>query len=391
VRAALVLILLAGVARAADVDVTAAGRVGVYQDTDETQVIRLLAAAEAAIARWHLSVRESIDVVSSASVDVRSSPFIDAVSGASPGSTEKRAEMKDRRFETSVGAAYDDDRGHTGALSLVYAFERDYTSVGAGATGTLDLSGARTTTLLGAINGTYNTITSVVDPLLHRNLGEIGYTLGLARVVGPNDAARLRYDGSFLGGYQSSPYRRVRFGMWRAAPRTDSNTLVFLGTIGSPDGIAETVPDWRLRHAAVLEWVHGLGDGIAVQGSARGSIDSWSLASLTLGVELRVMQPRWQLRAGYRFYAQSAADFFKDKYVMPTSNYDFYTSDKELGDETGHLGSLALGYLLQDRRAGGSNTVLDARVDVLHYDYPGFELLPSRTSVFAEVGVRFEW
>jgi hypothetical protein len=381
----LVLVILAGVARADDVDWTAAGRAGVYSDTDETTVIRTLAAAEAALSYWHLSLRAGIDVVTSASVDVRSSPFVDTISGASamsPG--EQKAVMTDARLETAVAASHDDDRGHTEAVSAVFAIERDYISVGAGASGTLDLTGSRTTTLLGAVNGTYNTIKSVVDPTFKRNRGEIGYTLGLARVIGPSDVARVRYDGSFLGGYQSSPYRRVRFGDWTALTRANSNTLHFTGTIGSQDGVPETVPDWRLRHAAVLEWVHGLGDHVAVEGTARGSIDSWSLASVTLAAELRVMYPVWSLRVGYRFYAQQAADFFKDKYIMPTDHYDFFTSDKELGDETGHVGSLDLGYRVAPK------AVIDARVDVLYYQYPGFVLLPSRTSVFAEAGLRID-
>jgi hypothetical protein len=76
---------------------------------------------------------------------------------------------------------------------------------------------------------------------------------------------------------------------------------------------------------------------------------------------------------------------------MDPSNYDFYTSDKELGEERGHIGSLDLAYLFSDRRAAGPKTQLDGRVMVLYYQYPGFPLISSRASVFAELGLRFDF
>ena len=117
-------VLLTSVATTRAQEVTGALREGIYSDTDHTQVIRSLAAGDAAWSGFHLSAKESVDIVSSASLDVRSSPALDAVTSASAAAPG----MSDNRFETIVGLTYDDGRGHTGGVSAVYAVERDYTS-----------------------------------------------------------------------------------------------------------------------------------------------------------------------------------------------------------------------------------------------------------------------
>src|SRR5207249_5464140 len=99
----------------------------------------------------------------------------------------------------------------------------------------------------------------------------------------------------------------------------------------------------------------------------------------------------WQLRAGYRFYIQSAADFFLDKYTQSADMYTYYTSDKELGDQRGHVGSVDIGYKVKDWPTVGRATQLDVMLDALHYDYPGFVLLESRDSLFAQIGLRLEF
>ena len=120
----------------------------------------------------------------------------------------------------------------------------------------------------------------------------------------------------------------------------------------------------------------------------RLSDDSWNVRGLTAGADLRFSPGSWLLRGGYRYYLQGAADFFEDKYVMAPSSYDHYTSDKELGDERGHIGSADLSYGIRDFPSTGQRTWLDLQVDVLYYQYPGFSLLPSRTSFFGAIGAR---
>jgi uncharacterized protein DUF3570 len=380
-----VIVLLAAAGTAGAQEVKGSLREGIYSDTDHTQVIRSLAAVDAAWSGIHLSVKESVDVVSSASLDVRSSAALDAVSSASA----RAAGMSDNRFETVVGASYDDGRGHVAGLSAVYATERDYTSLGAGVTGSWDLA-ARNFTLLGGGHVNHNEVWSIIDPAFQGTLDEIGYSLGVAQVLSTSDVIRLRYDGSYGSGYQASPYRTVRFGDWFVASGR-GGLLTFSNTIGSAAGMPEKVPTVRVRHAGVLEWVHGFGAGVALLTQARVARDSWGVLGGTFGADLRVAGDPWQLRAAYHFYIQGPADFFADKYTMAPESYTYYTSDKELGAERGHIGSLDLGLALRDWPSEGRASAIDLQLDVLRYDYPGFALLPSRTSVFVELGLRLDF
>lgn len=219
---------------------------------------------------------------------------------------------------------------------------------------------------------------------------ELGWSGGVAQVMARTDALRLRYDGAAALGYQASPYRNVRFGDWTPSLGTNQQ-ITFLGTIGSADGLPETVPDLRIRHAGVLEWVHSFTDGLALYSQARLGIDTWGMESVTAAAELRAASQSWRFRLGYRFYAQSQADFYRSKYVMASTSYTDYTSDKELSRELGHVANLGISRVLkQPHYAGDTRALLDLNVNVLYYSYPDFVLLASRVSGFVELGVTWE-
>ena len=97
------------------------------------------------------------------------------------------------------------------------------------------------------------------------------------------------------------------------------------------------------------------------------------------------------MQVGYRFYLQSRADFFEDKYTEAPAMYTSYTSDKELGRQVGHLAKLDLSRVLVDADGpGDTRMLLSFQLDAVHYNYTGFVLLPSRDSVFASVGLNWE-
>jgi hypothetical protein len=378
-RVSVVLLLLPWVAGADET--TAVLRGGVYTDSDSTQVIRSLVSANAALGEWRLSAREAVDIVSSASMDVKTSPALDAMSSASSVS------MSDQRAETTLGVGHDDGAGHVIGVSGFYAHERDFVSAGGALRLAWDLA-QRNTTLFVSGSYAHNAIGSIMDASFARTMGQLGFGLGVAQVLGESDALRLRYDGEYLDGYQASPYRNVRFGDWTmrtvtSGGRHGTSTIVFDNTLGPATGLPEVEPTTRLRHAVVTEWVHALGDDVGLLAQARLARDDWGVRALTVGVEVRTSGHPWQLRAGYRFYLQGAADFFQDKYTQSSDSYTFYTADKELGDEVGHLGNLDAAYLFDDERGA-----LDLRLEVFHYSYPGFPLIESRWSAFVEAGLR---
>jgi len=366
-------------------------RGGIYDDSDKTSVYRLLGVLAQNFRHWALNGSVGIDAVSSASVDVRSSPAlskVDVITSASGRSSTSGGQMTDRRYQLTGGAGWKDTSGHSVSLTTAVAKETDYASVSGGINGQYDILD-RTTTLLGGVTLTDNWVSSVLDSTIHGKLFASAWTAGVARVLTRDDAIRLRYDGKLSFGDQASPYRQVRFGDWTA--HVTDRQITFTNTIGSADGLMEKVPQHRISHAAVIEWVHSLASGVGLHSELRLGHDTWNVNSLTAALDLRIARPTWRMRLGYRFYMQSSADFFHDKYTMDPSLYAYYTSDKELGDQHGHLGSFDVALVLSEPSAPNERRVLlNLELDAVHYQYPGFILLPSRDSVFVSAGLSWE-
>jgi hypothetical protein len=376
----------------ASAPMTGAVRTSLYADGDQTIVWRALAMISGGVGHWILSGSATADVVSSASIDVRSSPGlskVDVTTSASGQTSTSGGRMSDRRLAATAGAGWNDGRGHTFNLSGAFANERDYNSVGAGWNGSIDLF-QRVTTLLGGMSFTQNWIGSTLDSTFARQMYAFGWTAGVAQVLTRKDAMRLRYDGASATGYQASPYRNVRFGDWTTTADA-TGRITFGGTVGSTDGLAETEPNQRIRSTLTLEWVHSFLDGLALRSEARVGTDSWGVQSVSAGVELRAATLNWRLRGGYRFYAQSQADFYQPKYLLAASSYTYFTSDKELSHELGHIASLGVSRVLHHpSRPGAVPLLLDLTASMLYYDYPDFVLLKSRVSGFLELGITWE-
>jgi hypothetical protein len=150
-------------------------------------------------------------------------------------------------------------------------------------------------------------------------------------------------------------------------------------------------PATRLRHAGVIDWLHSFAPGFATARSYRVAYDDWGVFGQTASAELRFAGNDWFARLGYRFYLQGDADFYQEKYLMAASNYQFYTSDKELGQELGHAGTAEINWQLQRHQQDQVGVSLDLRVDALYYRYPDFALLSARSSVFGEAGLRLQF
>jgi hypothetical protein len=372
--------------------VTGTGRLGIYHDTDRTTVLRALATIAREWGHWSASGGVVVDSVTSASIDVRTSPAlgaVDVMTSASGRTSTSGGQMSDTRFLATTGAGWKDSSGHAINATASAATERDYASISGGLNGSIDIDD-RNATLLGGFTLTDNWVSSVLDANLHRRMFAVGWSAGVARVLTPADALRLRYDGKLSSGYQASPYRSVRFGDWSTTVAA-TGQIMFENTIGSAGGLPELLPEQRLSNALTLEWVHALGLGIGVHPAVRVGHDSWGIDSATPSIDLRIAKKSWRALLGYRLYVQSRASFFASKYTADPSTYANYTSDKELGSQIGHLGSLDLATVVRDADSPSDNRMLlFIHADVFRYTYPGFELLPSRVSEFLEFGLSWE-
>lgn len=364
---------------------TVSVRGGVYQDSDETRVVRTLASGQVRVGPIDLSLDQSIDVVSSASIDVRTSPVLDAMSSASV----VEARMTDRRFETSLAARLDDDAGRSATLAPFVALERDYRSLGAALRGSLDAF-QRNTTFLGGVVVAVDRSSSVFDDRLAQGLTSVSYAAGAAQVVSRRAVARLRYDGAVRVGDQGSLYRYVRFGDWHTAPRPDGEGLYFFHTIGPAGGYREQLPDLRLRHALTAEWVQEVLPDLGVLASYRASGDDWGVYSHTVAGELRWhAAERWLVTGTGRYVYQDAADFWAARYLSAMDTYAHFTSDKELGELRGQDLGLDLQLILPEDGVVRGRVELAAHL--IHYRYPGNVLIAERTAVFGELGAALEF
>jgi hypothetical protein len=319
--------------------------------------------------------------VSSASVDVRTSPAlgaVDVVTSASGRSSTSGGQMTDRRYQLTGGGGWNDGSGHTVNLTGAAATENDYASVSGGVNGSYDFLD-RTTTLLGGFTLTDNWISSILDPTLHHKMAAAGWSGGVARVLTPDDAIRLRYDGKFDDGYIASPYRNVRFGDWTTTTNAYGEVM-FANTIGSTAGLPEHLPETRASNALTFEWVHSLGAGVGLHLGAReprrmGNLERHNGASCSVTGSTHRPRPissrastRWRrrcTRTGARTRSSAGSSVISER-----SNF------RECSPIPMALTTCECSCSCASMRFVTS--------------YPGFLFLDSRTSVFLETGLTWE-
>lgn len=286
-----------------------------------------------------VSAAYSADVVTGATASVYQ---VDAVSAATT--------FEDVRHEARLGLGFEGSRARL-ALSAGAGVERDYASITAGASGSVDLPGKNTTLALSYTrnfdhvcdreNALLTPLERLAlegsDPCEKKKVVLVEDTPGvtvwrsldidtaqatLTQNLSPTAVLQTSLFGQVLRGFQANPYRRVRIG--DLLPQ-------------------ETVPDVRARAALMLRInrflpvIRG-----AVHAGLRGYSDTWGVDAVT--AELGYSQYLGQsllVRLRGRFYYQQAATFYKDAYYYETESTAgaYFTGDRELG----HLGNILAG------------------------------------------------
>jgi hypothetical protein len=239
-----------------------------------------------------------MDMVSSASIDV--------VSTASP--------YKEERTQGSL--ALDMLAGKT-QYSLSYALsdESDYTANTASFDITQDMFGDLTTLSFGFSQG-WDDVGKRGDATFDEHVDRRNYRVSLSQILTPKLMAGLDYEVVTDEGFLNNPYRSVRF-LDESSPRGYSYQ-------------AEVYPSTRTSNAVSLTGRYYLPYRAAVHGEYRWYGDTWGVDANTIAVGYT--QPwgtRWIFEVGYRWYDQSAADFYSD--LFPRENaQNFLGRDKEL-------------------------------------------------------------
>jgi uncharacterized protein DUF3570 len=315
-------------------------------DSDHTTVISPRVRAKGQFdPETSLEVVYAVDVWTSASIDIRAA--------ASHVVSEQRDEI-DANFSHALGdvtlaAGYrwskeNDYLSNSGNASLAYNFADN--------AATLSVSGWVSQDAVGRSG----------YPSFDESLSSFGGKVGFTQVLDTKSLLQLSYDLAYLDGYQASPYRFVPIGGMGACANV------------APMCVPERNPEKRLRHAPVVRVRRAFGDNISLGVGYRFYLDDWSLHSHTIEADFAWLpDAESQLGLRYRFYVQSAAEFYKPHYA-PTDNLEFVTIDRELSALSIHrIGAdYERGFML------GNDTVLRASigagVNLYKYDdFPGLK------------------
>ncbi|MEO7387812.1 MAG: DUF3570 domain-containing protein [Gammaproteobacteria bacterium] len=310
------------------------------------------------------SVGEKVSVSLSYYVDTISSASIDVVTtGASPdGYNEKR---------TQWGTGVDYLRGDT-TMSLGYSTsdENDYQADTLNFGISQDVFGGLTTISLGYGSGS-DEVSRRGDPTFAGNVDRHAYRLGVTQVVTRNLIMGFSYEAIADEGFLNNPYRRVRY--------VDVNEATGYGLQ------YEVYPETRASNAAAIRAKYYLPYRAAISGEYRYFTDDWGIDAHT--VEVGYAQPfrsQWIFDFKYRFYTQSAADFYSD--LFPYANAQNYLArDKELSTFQSHGPHLGASYTFMDRQGDRPmKSTVNVFADYYMYSYDDFRDLRPDVDVGTE-------
>lgn len=139
----------------------------------------------------------------------------------------------------------------------------------------------------------------------------------MTEVLSPTTLLRYGLEYNLVNGLQHNPYRNVYAG----------------GT-----AVPERHPDHRQRRDVFVRLNHALPNRSSLKLSYRFYNDDWGIDSHELGSRLsqyltRGLSVRWE----YRWYTQSAADFYRAVYTDPNGVNGYRTGDYRMNELSSHL------------------------------------------------------
>lgn len=264
--------------------------------------------------KYSVSANYYVDMISSASIDVR-------VSGAS--------RYSEQRDQYSLG--FDYLRGKT-TYSLGYtdSSENDYQAGTFSFNIAQDLFGDLTTLSMGFSKGS-DTVRKRNDPGFEGEIDRWSYRVGLSQILTKRLMMGANLEVITDEGYLNNPYRSFRY----LDPEDPTRSSYRLAT--------EIYPRTRTSNAISVSARYFLPYRAALHGSYRFFTDTWGIGAHT--IEVGYVHPwrssPWTFEASLRFYRQNHADFYAD--LFETRDFqNFMGRDKELSTFTNksiHVGA----------------------------------------------------
>jgi hypothetical protein len=248
--------------------------------------------------------------------------------------------FKDQRYAYDLGYSAPFGDGGRYAIGGSYSTEHDYSSYSFNAGVSQDFNHHNTTISL-ALNhegDTSSPIFGTPTPLAQMDGSVKGSSrsktvenvvLGITQAMSRNWLMELNYSYGDTSGYQTDPYRVV--------------SVVDATTGGPLHYLYESRPDSRTRQSIFMDNRVALFSTIADL-SFRSYSDSWGIRSVTAELSDRIPLPlHLYIQPGFRYYRQSAADFYRPYLVNGAPLPVYASSDGRLGDFNARTNSLQLG------------------------------------------------
>ena len=253
----------------------------------------------------------------------------DAISGATPtgappatdikvpfpppgpyNSTVPLTHMHDKRYAGNINAEMTFGPHHI-TPQFAYSQESDYISYGAALNYSLDLNGKNTTLDLG---WSHDFDTILATPFTYifkkKDKNTDDFLVGVNQLLSPKTVLTVNFTYRNSHGYEDDPYRGVFFSDY---PQADLNNPILFG---------EHRPDFRhayIGYASVLQYITPLKGGL--EGSYRVYDDSFGIIAHTVALSWHQKIGRMFLISPvFRYYRQSAADFYAPQFVGDPSN-----------------------------------------------------------------------
>ena len=294
-------------------------------------------------------VGENYSVTANYYMDFVSSASIDVLTQASP--------YKEERRQASLGL--DMLNGRT-QYSVAYtnSDESDYTAN----TASLDMSQSLfgdLTTLSFGFSRAWDDLGKTGDPGFNETVDRWAYRVSVDQIVTPRLSTGLAVEAISDEGFLNNPYRSARY----------LDPGVAAGFAWEP----EVYPNTRNSTAVSLNAQYFLWYRAAIHGMYRYFTDSWGVDASTVRVGYtHPLGDRWIVEFNYRWYDQSAADFYSDLFPRQNSQ-NFVGRDKELSTFNSQMFTLGATWQLPPLRWGGfERSTVNLFYDYALYDYADF-------------------
>lgn len=254
--------------------------------------------------------------------------YVDSITSASIDVVTTASEYSETRNQTSAGVDYLRDKTTIG-LSYNRSVEGDYEANSARLGISQDFFGDLTTLGISYARG-WDTITRNGDDVFEEEAQHQTWRVDLTQIVSPSLILSLNYEGISDEGFLNNPYRQVRF-----LDPTATRGFSFE---------AERYPGTRTSSAVALRGLYYLPYRAALKLEGRYYSDSWGINAYN--TEIAYTHPLEEgvtLDLRYRFYSQTAADFYEDLFER-SNQQNFLARDKELATFTSHTAGVGLSF-----------------------------------------------